>query len=131
MFALLETVPDGSRAPASGRAHFQLNAYEAYIKRGTALEGAAISNPALVVDFDTQRFATRLDVHAGSLPGPVHVVGGGDMSDAGLLRSDADSPSRLEGALAGEGKEAGLLFEYQVSPGVDAIGATHWVNESE
>ncbi|WP_163649479.1 FecR family protein [Modicisalibacter sp. 'Wilcox'] len=131
VFALLETVPDGPRAPTSGRAHFRLNAYEAYIKRGATLEGAAISHPGLVVDFDTQRFATRLDVHADSLPGPVHVVGGGDVSAGGLLRSDAESPSRLEGTLAREGKEAGLLFEYQVSPGVDAVGATHWVNEPE
>lgn len=131
VFALLEDIPEQRRLPQAGRAHFQLNSYEAYIKRGNQLEGALISHPGLVVDFDQQRFATRLDVHASSLPGPVHVLGGGNLLSSGHLRSDSDSPSLLEGVLSSGAAEAGLLFEYQIENGVDAVGATHWVLDRE
>lgn len=131
VFALLEDVPEQRQLPQGGRAHFQLNRYDAYLKRGNQLEEALISHPGLVVDFDQQRFAARLEVHAQSLPGPVRVVGGGNLLTTGHLRSDGDSPSRLEGVLSSGADEAGLLFEYQVEHGVDAVGATHWVLDRE
>lgn len=128
VFGLLEDIPAERHLPSRGRAHFELNRYEAYVKQGSRLEVAGISHPGLVVDFEAQRFATRLDVHGASLPGPVRVVGGGELLDSGHLRSDADSPSLLEGVLTSGAGEAGLLFEFQVSDGMDVVGATHWVN---
>jgi hypothetical protein len=128
VFAMLEDRHDDRPMPESGRASFKLNSYDAYIKRGSSLEAAGISNPALIVDFDQNRFATRLDVHAASLPGVVHVLGAGELSENGFFRSDASSLATIDGVLSPNAAEAGLLFDYQVSPGVHAVGATHWVN---
>ncbi|MFC2992550.1 FecR domain-containing protein [Halomonas tibetensis] len=130
-FGLLQRLDgDGQRLNDSlqGRASFRLNAYEAYIKRGVQLETALISHPSLLVDFEAQRFASRLDVHADSLPGPVTVVGAGSLRD-GYLREDTGSPSWMEGVLSPDGREAGLLFQHQVANGVDAVGATHWIGK--
>lgn len=131
VFGLVETATPERQLPDRGKAYFNLNSYEAYIKRNSELETASISHPGLVVDFEQQRFAARLDVHAESLPGKVHVVGGGSLSNAGYLRSDKLSPSAMAGALSGAADEAGLLFEYQIEPGVDAVGATHWALERD
>ncbi|MFA5496118.1 MAG: hypothetical protein WC247_15245, partial [Porticoccaceae bacterium] len=130
MFALMEPRYAERPLPEVGRVSFQLNSYEAYIRTGRNLEDAGISNSALVVDFDTQRFATRLDVHAASLPGVVHVVGAGDLVNGGYLFSDSSSPARIDGVLAPNATEAGMLFDYQISPGVNAVGATHWINNT-
>lgn len=130
VFAMLENKHTERLVPENGRATFKLNSYESYIKRGTSLEAAGISNPALIVDFDQSRFATRLDVHAASLPGVVHVLGAGELTRDGFFRSDATSLSKIDGVLSPNALEAGLLFDYQVSPGVNAIGATHWVNSN-
>lgn len=129
VFAMLEYPHEERPLPEVGRVSFDLNSYEAYIKRGARLEEAAISNAALLVDFEQGSFATRLDVHAGSLPGAVQVVGAGELTANGFFYSDANSPARIEGVLAPHAGEAGMLFEYQVSPGVEAVGATHWVND--
>lgn len=131
VFALMEEMPEQRRLPKAGRAHFNLNRYEAYIKRGGHLESASISHPGLVVDFEQQRFAARLDVHADSLPGPVQVLGGGHLLDSGLLRSDGESPSTMEGVLTSGAGEAGLLFDFQIERGMNAVGATHWALDRE
>ena len=128
VFAMLEKSHDDRPMPEVGRASFKLNSYDAYIKRGSSLESAGISNPALIVDFDQSRFATRLDVHAASLPGVVHVLGAGELGKNGFFRSDASSLATIDGVLSPGAAEAGMLFDYQVSPGVHAVGATHWVN---
>lgn len=117
--------------PGGGKVHFNLNRYEAYVKRRSELETAAISHPGLVVDFDRQRFAATLKLHADSLSGAVPIVGGGDLYPSGRLASDGESPSQFSGALTDAAGEAGLLFEYQIEPGVDAIGATHWVKDRD
>ncbi len=129
VFSMVENSIQERGLPDSGKAYFNLNRYEAHIKRGDQLESATISHPGLVVDFEQQRFATRLDVHANSLPGSIPVVGGGELTRNGYLRSDARSPSKLAGVLGNGAAEAGLLFEYQIEPGVDAVGATHWALE--
>lgn len=131
VFALIESVPESRSLPDAGKAAFQLNRYEAYIKRGSQLEQAAISHPGLVVDFERQRFAAYLEVNAASLPGSLPVAGEGNLLDSGHLRSDADAPSSFEGVLGKGANEAGLLFSSPISPGVDAVGATHWARESE
>jgi hypothetical protein len=130
VFSIMEPRYTERPLPEAGRVTFQLNSYEAYIQTGRNLEDAGISNPALVVDFDTQRFATRLDVHAASLPGVVHVVGAGDLVNGGYLFSDSSSPARIDGVLSPNATEAGMLFDYQISPGVNAVGATHWINNT-
>lgn len=129
VFALLEDVPESRVQPSSGRVHFDLNRYEAYVKRGEVLEAAGVSNAALVVDFDSSRFATRLDLHAESMPGPVPILGQGNINAQGFLSSDQASPALIDGVLSPGAGEAGYLFEYQISPGVDAVGATHWVRD--
>ncbi|MAT49903.1 MAG: hypothetical protein CMK32_01795 [Porticoccaceae bacterium] len=128
VFAMLEDRQTSRLVPESGRATFKLNSYESYIKRGSALEEAGISNPALIIDFDQNRFATRLDVHADSLPGVIQVLGAGDLTEDGFFHSDANSLSQIDGVLSAKALEAGMLFDYQVSPGVNAVGATQWVN---
>lgn len=130
VFAMLEEKNNQRLIPDSGRATFKLNSYESYVKRGSNLEQAGISNPALIIDFDDARFATRLDIHAASLPGVVHVLGAGDLTSDGFFHSDANSLSTIDGVLSQQALEAGFLFNYQISPGVDAVGATHWVNRS-
>lgn len=131
VFGMVDQTAVTRRLPETGKAYFDLDRYEAYIKRGDQLEVAAISHPGLVVDFEQQRFAARLDVHAESLPGSIPVVGGGNLSEDGYLRSDGQSPSELSGFLGDAAAEAGLLFEYQIEPGVDAVGATHWALERD
>jgi len=126
-FALLEKSPS-ERIPGTGRAYFTLNSYEAYLKRDSELETAALSNAALIVDFEESRFATRMDLHADSLPGKAHIVGAGDINK-GYLSSDGESPALIDGVLTSGNNEAGLLFDYQISPGVNAVGSTHWVKD--
>lgn len=118
--------------PTRGQASFKLNAYEAYVVRGARLEEAGISNAALVMDFDQSRFATRMDLHAESLPGAQPIVGTGVINARGItgyLEHDARSPTSMTGVLSNQAAEAGLLFDYQIEPGVYATGATHWVND--
>lgn len=131
VFALLEGLNPQRVVPESGTATFKLDAYESYIKRGSALEVAGISNPALIIDFDDSRFATRLDIHADSLPGVVHVLGAGDVTEQGFLYSDAQSLTAIDGVLNANALEAGYLFDYQISSGVNAVGATHWLNNKQ
>lgn len=131
VFGMVENSLHRPQLPDAGKAYFDLNRYEAYVKRGEQLETASISHPGLVVDFEQQRFAARLDVHADSLPGAIPVVGGGKLTQDGYLLSDSQSPSQLAGVLGNAAAEAGLLFEYQIEPGVDAVGATHWVLEHD
>lgn len=128
VFALLEYPHEQRPLPEAGRVSFELNSYEAYVQRGARLEEAGISNAALVVDFEQGGFATRLDLHAESLPGVVQIVGAGELTREGFFYSDASSPARIDGVLSPHAEEAGMLFEYQISPGVDAVGATHWLN---
>lgn len=128
VFAMLETSVVDRQLPTAGRAFFRLDGYEAYIRRGDKLEPASISNAALIVDFDEQAFATRLDVNAPSLAEVVSVGGFGQLQNDGFFRSKAGSPGWVDGVLSPKAAEAGMLFEYSVSPGVDAIGATNWVN---
>lgn len=126
-FALLEQRAS-ERSAGTGRANFSLNSYEAYIKRGIELEAAGISNASLIVDFEEGRFGTRMDLHANSLPGKAHIVGAGWIN-RGYLSSDSESPALIDGVLTSHNNEAGLLFDYQISPGVNAVGATHWVKD--
>lgn len=127
VFALLEYPHQQRPLPEAGRVSFELNSYEAYVQRGMSLESAGISNAALVADFEQGGFATRLDLHADSLPGVVQIIGAGELTREGFFYSDASSPARIEGVLSPHADEAGMLFEYQISPNVNAVGATHWV----
>lgn len=129
VFGMVENNVQERRLPDSGKAYFNLNRYEAYIKRGDQLETAAISHPGLVVDFERKNFAARLDVHADSLSSSIPVVGGGELTRDGVLRSNADSPSQMAGVIGKRAAEAGLLFEFQIEDGVDAVGATHWARD--
>lgn len=127
VFALLEYPHEHRSLPEAGRVSFELNSYEAYVQRGVSLEEAGISNAALVADFEQGGFATRLDLHADSLPGVVQIIGAGELTHEGFFYSDASSPARIDGVLSPNADEAGMLFEYQISPNVNAVGATHWV----
>lgn len=131
VFGMVENNVDKRRMPDTGKAYFNLNRHETYIKRGNALEAAAITHPGLVVDFEQQRFAARVDVHADSLSGPVPVVGGGKLTRDGIMHSDGRSPSEMAGVISKDTGEAGLLFEYQIEPGVEAVGATHWTRDRD
>ncbi len=128
VFVLLEDNENRNQpVQGTGKVSFKLNAYETYIRRVNELEEAWVSNPALLVDFDTANFATRLDVSSESIADPISVLGHGSMSELGTLRSDPDSPSFIEGAVSADGTQAGYIFETQLTPGVEALGATTWV----
>lgn len=127
VFGLVGADPSAWDLPSQGRAYFELNAYEAYLKRGSSLEKAGISHPGLVVDFEQSAFAASLQLHADSLEGPRMIVGGGDVTQAGVLISNGQSPTEMAGTLTRKAAEAGLLFQYQLEAGLEAVGATHWV----
>jgi hypothetical protein len=127
VFALLEDERNSGPLEASGKVSFKLNAYETYIKRGQQLESATVSNPALIVDFDSASFATRLDLTAESIASDISVLGHGNLNDRGTMLSDANSPSIIEGAVSADGMQAGYTFESAIAPSVEAVGATSWV----
>lgn len=131
VFGMLETKVDERPIPKTGRTFFKLNSYEAYLKRGSSLEEAALKNASLVIDFDDARFATHLNLDANSLNETVSIVGSGQVGDDGFFNSDDSSPALINGVFAPMADEAGYLFEYNLAPGVDAVGATHWFNPQQ
>ncbi len=131
VFGLVGADPGDKNLPTQGRAYFELNAYEAYLKRGAELETASISHPGLVVDFEQSAFAASLQFHADSLDAPRRIVGGGNLTEAGMLISDGRSPTEMAGTLTEGAGEAGLLFQRQLEAGLEAVGATHWVLDRE
>lgn len=128
VFAMLADEVDSRDIPESGRTFFKLNSYEAYVKRGASLEAAGLSNASLLIDFDESRFATFMNFHAASLAEVVEITGSGVVTNTGFFSSDGDSPSTVNGVFSPQAGEAGFLFETNLAPGVDATGATHWIN---
>ena len=128
VFGMLEREVDDRMIPNTGRTFFTLNRYEAYVRRGAELEQAELSSASLVLDFDTARFATHLNLDAASLDQTVSIVGSGEVRSDGLFSSDSGSPATINGVFSPRADEAGFLFEQSLKPGVDAVGATHWVN---
>lgn len=130
VFGMLEERIDDRPIPSSGRAFFKLNRYEAYVKRADQLEVATLSNASLLIDFEQARFATHVSFDADSLAETSSIVGSGDVQSSGFFASDSGAPAVINGVLSPSAGEAGYLFQYNLAPGIDAVGATHWMNTS-
>nr|WP_228050625.1 FecR family protein [Pontibacterium sinense] len=130
VFGMLEERVDDRDIPSTGRTFFRLNGYEAYVKRSDRLEGAVLSNASLLIDFEQARFATHVNFDAESLSETSSIVGSGDVRSTGFFSSDSGAPAVINGVFSPGAGEAGYLFQYNLAPGVDAVGATHWVNTS-
>lgn len=128
VFGMLETRVDDRPIPNSGRAFFKLNRYEAYVKRADELEVATLSNASLLIDFEQARFATHVSLDADSLAETSSIVASGDVESSGFFASDSGAPAVINGVLSPSAGEAGYLFQYNLAPGIDAVGATHWMN---
>jgi hypothetical protein len=111
--------------PSSGEATFALAKGEAGVLMGGVLRPATIANPALTVNFNTDRFTTSMDVNSASLQtGNAHLSANGTLDDKGLLASSAAASNMtVSGRLNSDGSQAGYLFE-QSNSGI--VGATTW-----
>lgn len=110
----------------TGVVDFKLDAGEAVVHRGDRLIAASISNPGLQINFDTNRFDTRLDVTSAGLErGTEHLSAQGTLSDAGLLRSEVGvSNMSVSGAIDSSATQAGYIYE---KSDVGISGATTWL----
>lgn len=110
----------------TGLIDFQLDKGEAVVQRGDRLIAATISNPGLQIDFDTNRFNTRLDVtSAGLANGTEHLAAQGTLSETGLLRSASDASNMtVSGAIDSSATQAGYVFDKN---DVGISGAATWL----
>lgn len=112
--------------PASGAVSFRLAESEAYLREGQNLSPAAITDPRLSIDFGARRFATSLTF---THPTQQLVMSAqGTVNFQGYLYGDAaNSDMQVLGAVTGQGKDAGYLFERDLGSSISAVGATRWV----
>lgn len=110
----------------AGVVDFKLDAGEAVVRRGDRLIPATISNPGLQINFDTNRFDTRLDVTSAGLDrGTEYLSAQGTLSEAGLLRSESGaSTMSVSGAIDSSATQAGYIYEKN---DVGISGATTWL----
>ena len=110
----------------TGLIDFQLDKGEAVVQRGDRLIAATISNPGLQINFDTNRFDTRLDVtSAGLANGTEHLSAQGTLSETGLLRSATGASNMaVSGAIDSSATQAGYVFDKN---DVGISGAATWL----
>ncbi len=110
----------------AGVVDFRLDAGEAVVRRGDRIIPATISNPALQINFDTNRFDTRLDVSSAGLErGTEYLLAQGTLGETGLLRSDSGmSTMSVSGAIDSSATQAGYIYEKN---DVGISGATTWL----
>lgn len=124
VFTLFRDAPAGAVAyvPPEGRADFRLaNAAAAVVRQGAPLEPVQVSDARLSVDFSNAQFDTSLKVQ-GPQMGADTVAGNGSINTNGTLRQTGGN-ALLSGALNGNGREAGFLFQ----KGVGGAGVLHGI----
>lgn len=110
----------------AGVVDFRLDAGEAVVRRGDRIIPATISNPTLQIDFDTNRFGTRLDVSSAGLDrGTEYLSAQGTLGETGLLRSESGTSNMsVSGAIDSSATQAGYIYEKN---DVGISGATTWL----
>lgn len=110
----------------SGVVDFRMDAGDVIVRRGDRALAATLSNPALQINFDTNRFDTSLDVTSSALAaGSTRLTAQGVLAENGLLRSETGSSNMsVSGAVDTSATRAGYIFE-QSESGIS--GATTWV----
>lgn len=127
---LLASTESGTPSlPNTGVVNFRVDGAEAHIMRGESLREASVSNPALAIDFGTNRFNTRLDVNSSYLPnGTERLYASGTLDkQTGTLRNSLlDSNMSVSGRVADGASHAAYLFN-QDNTGI--VGAVRWAAE--
>jgi hypothetical protein len=122
--ALWRTAGGPATSPAlKGEVQFAMRSGEAYLQQGSQLLPAAISNPALSINFDKATFNSSLTLtqaQTGSVPLQVS----GKLNDEGIFVGVAPG-QRVAGAISYDAKEAGFLFNRDNALGVFK-GITLW-----
>ncbi|WP_225780879.1 FecR domain-containing protein [Xenophilus sp. Marseille-Q4582] len=126
VFGLLRSNSSRALPITGGQATFALSRYEVYSLTNNTLTPATVTGAGLSMNFDTQRFATYLDV-APANAGVVSMSAVGKIESDGRFLSDYYGQTmRLSGALANRGQQAGYAFEHTLTPGILLYGATAW-----
>jgi hypothetical protein len=86
---------------------------------------ASLSAASLQLDFNSRQFATSLNATASG--STYQLQAKGSIHAQGLLLVDATrSNMNLAGALSNNAQEAGYLFDVNVAPNQNLVGATRW-----
>lgn len=109
--------------PAQNEVSLKLSAADATLALDGLTTRAAVTEGILFLDFETRSFVSKLSV-ATDRAGDVGLEGVGVISPTGIFVSKSSS-DRMAGALASDGREAGMLFEKRVGAGV-VQGITLW-----
>ena len=113
--------------PQSGRTEFVLRSASVSMPTAAGEMAGQVQRGTLGVDFNTQKFDTRLDITHSQLPGPVALVATGTINSNGiLLYTPSGSNGFVAGALSRNGSEAGYLFSLR-NPAGTLSGTTLWV----
>lgn len=111
--------------PNEGVAAFTLVNGEAVMTSDGFSRIADLKSGKLQMDFAKRTFSTSLVVTAGSER--ADVIGGGIITDKGMLYEDMQSETIIRGYLGGPNAEqAGYIFKNYAKPGVVVSGATTW-----
>lgn len=130
LFGLLRPA-NSSNFPSSGVISMNYLHGEAYLQTtrpGAAqlLTPAQLSNASLQLDFNNRQFATQLNATTGQ-GNTYELKAQGSIHSQGLLLVDpARSTMNLAGALSNNAREAGYLFDANVAPMQNLVGATRW-----
>jgi hypothetical protein len=118
------------RFPGEGVISMNYRQGEAYLQvqqPGAAqqLTPASLSATKLQLDFNTHQFTTSLSATANDRTFDLHAQG--RIHAQGLLLLDTTrSNMNLAGALSNNAQEAGYLFDANVAPNQNLVGATRW-----
>ncbi len=108
---------------STGKASFTLSQGSASFSRpGVAYQPVQISNALLAVDFNSQSFATQLDLNGDF--GSTRFAAAGQIDARGVFRQ-ADAGQSVSGALSYDTRQAGYQFEKSVAGG-QVSGLTLW-----
>lgn len=117
--------------PERGKFEFKLNAANVVLQTQGSVQTASltVSQAQLNIDFASKEFSTALQVQGGPLAQAAQLGATGGISADGKL--DAlqywnGNTMTLSGALSGDGKQAGYVFQQKLPDGNQISGATSW-----
>ena len=110
----------------SGSVDFMLNTASAYYRTpANEIAAASVQGGTLGIDFDQNRYTTRLSLTADNLGEQAFAMTGSIDPKTGIFLGQGNNASSLAGALTLDGQKAGYLFRQPVGNGV-LQGATLW-----
>lgn len=120
-----ETAANATLAPdLNGAAKMNLSAAAATLTRGLWSEPAQLSNAHLTLDFTNRRFETAATL-AHPAVGAHTVTASGALTANGLFGAST-ATDRVLGAVATDGRTAGVLYERQLPNAARLEGLTTW-----